>query len=162
MPGYEERRTQCWRTPRRFLGRSSAGVGRASLQRSPQTPPSWPLALACILDDPRFDRQGDSRSDYYARLAVQCHLPLAAVEGYLRSRLDERAHKYTDLQLDTLASLTSRGGGEAARILARYLAYGRVRDGVWAPKTSVYYTMTLLKESTRLVLRPRRSLYGPS
>lgn len=81
-----------------------------------------PLALACILDDPRFDRQGDSRSDYYARLAVQCHLPLAAVEGYLRSHLDERAHKYTDLPLDTRASLTSRGDVRLA--ISRTVGYG--------------------------------------
>jgi len=111
--------------PSSLLGQIQRGRGAGFLAALATDPTVLaPLALACILDDPRFDRQGDSRGDYYACLAAQCHLPLAPLEGYLRSHTNEHAHDYTDLPLETLAGLAWRGDEEAASILVRYLAYG--------------------------------------
>lgn len=111
--------------PSSLLGQIQRGRGAGVLAALAEDPTVVaPLVLACILDDPRFDRQGDSRGDYYACLAAQCHLSLAPLEDYLQSHPNERAADYTDLPLDTLARLTWRGNGEAARILVRYLAYG--------------------------------------
>lgn len=123
--GYEVEMDMVLADPSSLLGQIQRGRGAGFLAALAADPTVVaPLTLVCILGDPRFDRQGDSRGDYYACLAAQCRLPLAPLEGYLHSHPNEHAHDYTDLLLETLASLTWRGDGEAARILVRYLTYG--------------------------------------
>jgi len=62
--------------PSSLLGQIQRGRGAGFLAAFATDPTVLaPLALAGILDDPRCDRQGDSRGNYYACLAAQCPSP---------------------------------------------------------------------------------------
>jgi hypothetical protein len=111
--------------PSSLLGRLQRGRGAGFLAALAEDPAVvQPLLLHCILEDPRSDRQGEQRADYYARLALHVHLPIAPLEDYLRSHADDHPWSYSDLPFAVLARMAWRGNGDAAASLARYLHYG--------------------------------------
>ena len=111
--------------PSSLLGQIQRGRGAGLLTALAEDPVVvQPLLLSCILGDPRFDRQGEQRADYYACLAIHVHLPLAPLEDYLRSHADDHPWSYSDLPLAALARMAWRGDEEASVILVRYLSYG--------------------------------------
>src|SRR5579883_3217187 len=63
-----------------------------------------PLLLDCLLHDPRWDRQLEPRSDYYAQLAMRTALPLDPLQAYLHERTQIEPADPNDLVQHTLRS----------------------------------------------------------
>lgn len=78
--------------------------------------------LTCLLHDPRWDRQVESRSDYYAQLVLHAHLALDPLEAHLRTLEQTDPDNPNDLVLNTLCALAVRGHERAASILRDYQA----------------------------------------
>lgn len=102
------------------LQRGRGAAARAVLA-TPPTLEHLRHVLACIMEDPRWDRQVESRDTYYAELAV--HLDLQAPQ--IGRRVEERASggqgDETDLWLPSavLAALVDAGDAEAGEVLTR-------------------------------------------
>lgn len=83
-----------------------------------------PLLLECMLDDPRWDRQIETRSDYYAQLIIHTALPLDQLGTHLHAQAGLPPGDANDLALGTLYALADRGYGPATAMLRDYLSYG--------------------------------------
>jgi hypothetical protein len=79
--------------------------------------------MHCVFNDPRWDRQLDDRSDYYATLALEVSLDLRALELWLRGGDEDR--ETTSDALGMLGRMAIRGHADARRILREYVGYGR-------------------------------------
>ncbi len=86
-----------------------------------------PLLLDCLLHDPRWDRQVETRADYYAALIAHTALPLEPLDAHLRAA-ETVSYNLYDLALDTLCALAARGYAPAVAILRAYLTYGDYWD----------------------------------
>ncbi|MEU8522179.1 HEAT repeat domain-containing protein [Streptomyces sp. NBC_01216] len=86
----------------------------------------------CVLSDPRHDWQVENRSLYYARLYLDLHGGLDAIETHLfaaEDRLDTEENR-TGLALAVLGHLASYGRPDALALLRRYAATGT--NWAWA------------------------------
>ncbi|MFE0704239.1 HEAT repeat domain-containing protein [Streptomyces sp. NPDC058872] len=86
----------------------------------------------CVLDDPRHDWQVENRSLYYARLYLDLHGGLEAIEAHLfgaEDHLDTEENR-TGLALAVLGHLASYGRQDALLLLRRYAATGT--NWAWA------------------------------
>ncbi|MFE9663468.1 HEAT repeat domain-containing protein [Streptomyces sp. NPDC005955] len=86
----------------------------------------------CVLHDPRHDWQIENRSLYYARLYLDLHGELDAVEAHLfhpEDVLDTRDSR-TGLALAVLGHLASYGRRDALDLLRRYATHGT--NWAWA------------------------------
>ncbi|MCH0542200.1 HEAT repeat domain-containing protein [Streptomyces sp. MUM 203J] len=86
----------------------------------------------CVLNDPRRDWQVENRSLYYARLYLDLHGGLEAVEAHLlgpEDQLDPEESR-TGLALAVLGHLASYGRRDALLLLRRYAATGA--NWTWA------------------------------
>lgn len=84
-----------------------------------------PLLVACVTHDPRWDRQVETRNNFYASLIVHSGLPLAPLDVYLRALAETDPDNPNDLVLGTLRALTARSYADSADILRAYLSYGQ-------------------------------------
>ncbi|WP_435060477.1 HEAT repeat domain-containing protein [Streptomyces sp. bgisy060] len=86
----------------------------------------------CVLDDPRHDWQVENRSLYYARLYLDLHGGLEAIEAHLFSAEDhlDTEENRTGLALAVLGHLASYGRQDALLLLRRYAATGT--NWAWA------------------------------
>ncbi|MEZ7004073.1 HEAT repeat domain-containing protein [Streptomyces sp. AD55] len=86
----------------------------------------------CVLHDPRHDWQVENRSLYYARLYLDLHGELDAVEAHLFSPEDalDPEESRTGLALAVLGHLASYGRLDALGMLRRYAAHGA--NWAWA------------------------------
>lgn len=66
--------------------------------------------LTCLADDPRWDRQVESRSDYYATLAIALNVAAAEIAALVRSDDDW-------LPRGTLEAMAERGAVDAADVI---------------------------------------------
>ncbi|SDE09619.1 HEAT repeat domain-containing protein [Streptomyces prasinopilosus] len=80
----------------------------------------------CVLHDPRHDWQVENRSLYYARLYLDLHGELDAVEAHLFDAEDvlDTDESRTGLSLAVLGHLASYGRRDALVLLRRYAAQG--------------------------------------
>ncbi|MDX3855157.1 HEAT repeat domain-containing protein [Streptomyces sp. AK02-01A] len=86
----------------------------------------------CVLNDPRHDWQVENRSLYYARLYLDLHGGLDAVDRHLfgaEDRFDTEESR-TGLALAVLGHLASYGRRDALELLRRYAATGS--NWAWA------------------------------
>lgn len=84
-----------------------------------------PLLIDCICNDPRFDRQLESRRDYYASLINKLNIDIAPLAKYLKENDDTEDFGWkANLTVETLGTLALRGNDDAAMILWDYLSYG--------------------------------------
>ncbi|MFG2870578.1 HEAT repeat domain-containing protein [Streptomyces sp. NPDC048338] len=86
----------------------------------------------CVLSDPRHDWQVENRSLYYARLYLDLHGGLDAIETHLfaaEDHLDTEENR-TGLALAVLGHLASYGRPDALALLRRYAATGS--NWAWA------------------------------
>jgi HEAT repeat protein len=81
--------------------------------------------VVCITDDPRYDRQLESRSFFYADLGLTIGLDIRLLAEHLE-RHDERDLQgwSAELTIYTLGALASRGMHEAVAILRDYVDRG--------------------------------------
>ncbi|MEV4329977.1 HEAT repeat domain-containing protein [Streptomyces sp. NPDC049597] len=86
----------------------------------------------CVLNDPRHDWQVENRSLYYARLYLDLHGSLEAIERHLCDADDhlDADETRTGLALSVLGHLASYGRGDALALLRRYAAQGA--NWAWA------------------------------
>ncbi|MFI8188748.1 HEAT repeat domain-containing protein [Streptomyces sp. NPDC085946] len=86
----------------------------------------------CVLRDPRHDWQVENRSLYYARLYLDLHGELDAIEAHLFDSEDvlDTDETRTGLALAVLGHLASYGRRDALHLLRRYAAHGS--NWAWA------------------------------
>ncbi|MFD7894978.1 MULTISPECIES: hypothetical protein [unclassified Streptomyces] len=86
----------------------------------------------CVLNDPRHDWQVENRSLYYARLYLDLHGGLDAIEHHLFLAEDhfDTEESRTGLALAVLGHLASYGRRDALELLRRYAATGS--NWAWA------------------------------
>ncbi|MDQ2716167.1 MAG: hypothetical protein M3Z08_14770 [Chloroflexota bacterium] len=95
---------------------------------------SGPLLFHCMTYDPRWDRQLESRSDYYAALLLQLALPLDPFDAYLRVCAETDSGDARDAEsivLNSICALAIRGDLSAIAIMCAYLAYGYEWESVF-------------------------------
>lgn len=115
MPAYDD--------PTTFVGQLQRGRGIAA-RRALSEPHAGDAVSECVINDPRWDRQTDSRDTYLAGLVQTLDLPLTPIEGHLVA-YDDDDPEDINLLLDVLALLTSAGREDAADVMRRYMANGR-------------------------------------
>ncbi|MEO3783523.1 hypothetical protein ABGB12_09345 [Actinocorallia sp. B10E7] len=106
-------------------GQLQRGLGRAA-RRAAEIPGSGEFVYDCIRRDPRWDRQIESRSLYYARLVVDLELPVHPIAEHLFDPEDETASDdwRVSLAIDTLTDLVRLSRREAATPLRHYAEEG--------------------------------------
>ncbi|GAA1417736.1 hypothetical protein GCM10009601_12370 [Streptomyces thermospinosisporus] len=116
-----------------LLGLLQRGRGDGTLHAL-TAPRSEALAALnhCVLRDPRHDWQVENRSLYYARLYLDLHGELDAIEAHLFDPEDvlDTDESRTGLALAVLGHLASYGRREALDLLRRYAAHGT--NWTWA------------------------------
>ncbi|MFF2654921.1 HEAT repeat domain-containing protein [Streptomyces sp. NPDC058045] len=116
-----------------LLGLLQRGRGDGTLHALTAPRPEALAALEqCVLGDPRHDWQVENRSLYYARLYLDLHGDLDAVERHLfgpEDVLDDEESR-TGLALSVLGHLASYGRRDALLLLRRYAATGA--NWAWA------------------------------
>ncbi|WP_246052568.1 hypothetical protein [Actinocorallia herbida] len=106
-------------------GQLQRGLGRAA-RRAARTRGSGEFVYDCVRRDPRWDRQVESRSLYYARLIVDLELPVHPLSDHLfdPADADDGDEWRASLTIDTLTDLVRLSRREAAAPLRRYAADG--------------------------------------
>lgn len=82
----------------------------------------------CITHDPRQDGQVETRSDYYAGLAVEIGMGVDGLDAYLREPRNDRRDWGTYLTVSVLARMSALGRSDALAIIRNYIAYGQHWD----------------------------------
>lgn len=116
-----------------LLGLLQRGRGDGTLHALTAPRPEALAALNhCVLRDPRHDWQVENRSLYYARLYLDLHGELDAVEAHLFCAEDtfDTEESRTGLALAVLGHLASYGRRDALVLLRRYAATGS--NWAWA------------------------------
>lgn len=111
--------------PATFRGQLQRGRGIAT-RRAPWEPGAADAVYECVISDPRWDRQVDSRDSYLANLLLHLDLSLEPIERHLIAS-DEDIDG-VDLALQVLALLPFVGRRDAAAVLRRYALEGRHWD----------------------------------
>jgi hypothetical protein len=109
-----------------LLGKLQRGRGAGFLATCQEIPAKiWPLLVECITQDPRLDKQIESRSGFYAALATETGMELKPLATYLREHDDiDQSGWNTTLTVFTLGSLAKRNYQNAVEILRDYVAWG--------------------------------------
>lgn len=68
-----------WAAPETVLGQLQRGRG-AGYQSALRAPGAAAAVRECVAHDPRWDRQTDSRAEYYARLLIALEIPAESIE----------------------------------------------------------------------------------
>jgi hypothetical protein len=112
--------------PDSLLGQLQRGRGEGYLRiLSAPTAESHGLLVECICNDPRLDRQVESRAEYYASIAKEVGLDLSPLARFLRDHDDADMTTYeTGLAIETLGELTKREYADSAALLVTYLSEG--------------------------------------
>ncbi|MDQ2902788.1 MAG: hypothetical protein M3Y81_04450 [Chloroflexota bacterium] len=115
---------------------------------------SGPLLFHCMTYDPRWDRQLESRSDYYAALLLQLALPLDPFDAYLRVCAETDSGDARDAEsivLDSICALAVRGDLSAIAIMRAYLAYGYEWEDVFETLMEVSNPRLSVDEVSRII-----------
>src|SRR2546423_6699946 len=115
MPSYDD--------PTTFRGQLQRGRGIAA-RRALSVPHADDAVYECLINDPRWDRQTETRDTYLAGLVQKLDLPLAPIQSHLLAYDDDDPWDI-GLLLDVLALLTSAGSEDAAAVMRRYVTDGR-------------------------------------
>jgi hypothetical protein len=112
-----------------LLGQLQRGRGRGFMRALREdVSVVQPLLLDCVTHDPRWDRQIESRSDYYAALIMHTAMSLDPFDAYLHALSGAAAGDPNDLVLNTMCALATRGHAPAIATLRDYLDYGECWD----------------------------------
>lgn len=117
-------------SPESDLGLLQRGRGSGWL-RAVDRPDGQALLLTCLGSDPRWDHQVESRSDYYATLALRLDLPMAALLPVAVAEDTDEAW----IARNTLEAMARRGSVGARDVLAQ-LPDGEVEDPQRSPVRS--------------------------
>jgi hypothetical protein len=115
MPSYDD--------PTTFRGQLQRGRGVAA-RRAPSAPHADDAVYECVINDPRWDRQTETRGTYLAGLVQKLGLQLTPLESHLVAYDDDDPWDI-GLLLHVLALLTSAGREDAAAVMRRYVTAGK-------------------------------------
>lgn len=120
--------------PETLLGQLQRGRGLGA-RRALAEPEAGELVVGCVLQDPRWDAQTESRDEYLACLIHRMGLPLDPIAHHLFGEAEHAELRDVELPLQVLAWLVELGQTDAAPLLRRYAAEGRhweaAVDAVW-------------------------------
>lgn len=120
--------------PETLLGQLQRGRGLGA-RRALAEPGAGDLVVGCVLQDPRWDAQTESRDEYLACLIYRMGLPLAPIAHHLFGEPERAELRDVELSLQMLAWLVELGRIDAAPLLRRYAAEGKhwevAVDAVW-------------------------------
>ena len=109
-----------------LLGKLQRGHGAgylAARQEKPET--IWPLLVECMTQDPRLDKQVESRDGFFAALVIETGMELKPLATHLYEHDDKDQSSWnTPLTVTTLGSLAKRNYQNAVEILRDYVAWG--------------------------------------
>ncbi len=138
-----------------LLGQLQRGAGRGFLRALQEdVTVITPLLFDCVIHDPRWDRQLESRSDYYAVLILQFALSLDPFDTCLRAYAENDSEDATDAEyavLDTICSLAVRGDVSAIAIVRAYLTYGHHWGMAFETLMEVSDTSLSVDEASRII-----------
>lgn len=110
-----------------LLGQLQRGQGRGFLRALQEDRSAVrPLLLECVRNDPRWDRQAESRGIYYASLFLQTGVSPEPLEEALHTCAENDSEDAEDAEqtiLETLGTLAVRGDISALDMIRRYLTY---------------------------------------
>jgi hypothetical protein len=109
--------------PATFRGQLQRGRGSA-VRRAPSEPRAGEAVYECVIDDPRWDRQVESRAAYLAGLVWELRLSLTPIEEHLVA-FDGDEPDDLSLLLDVVALLAMQGREDAVGVLRRYVTGGK-------------------------------------
>jgi hypothetical protein len=109
-----------------LLGKLQRGRGAGFLAARQEKPEIiWPLLIECITQDPRLDKQVESRDNFYAALIVETGMELKPLATHLYEYDDKDQSCWnTPLTVTTLGSLAKRNYQNAVEILRDYVSWG--------------------------------------
>lgn len=111
------------------LGKLQRGRGAGWLAAVADPEAARADVLACVFADPRWDRQVESRSAYYAGLVVALGAPVAAIEEHLRDLAAAgAAEEEAWLPVGVLGELARRGNPRATRALDDFAKGGQFQE----------------------------------
>jgi hypothetical protein len=109
--------------PHELAGALQRGRGCAARQllARPTDVGAASLVLDCITNDPRWDRQIESRDRYYAELVLRLDVPLAPLERHVQASAGDPKRERSDdgLALGVLERLAEHGLAAAVSVLER-------------------------------------------
>lgn len=116
--------------PSSFVGQLQRGLGSgylAALNSSPRAVAK--LISRLTVEDPRWDRQLDSREDYYGNLALWCGMSIDSLRRHLHASNDaSRDERDIWLAIGVLGFMARRGHSGAVDLLRSYVRSGRWWD----------------------------------
>jgi len=110
-----------------LLGLLQRGQGRGYLDALATSGASAAAALVqCVTNDPRVDRQGESRDEYYGRCAFAIDMDISPIETLLFASADyqDRDEDRTGLALGSLGWMARLGRRDALAVMRRYVEVG--------------------------------------
>ncbi|MEY9933002.1 hypothetical protein ABH926_007655 [Catenulispora sp. GP43] len=120
--------------PETLLGQLQRGRGLGA-RRALAEPEAGELVVGCVLRDPRWDAQTESRDEYLACLIHRMGLPLDPIAHHLLGEAEHAELRDVEHSLQVLAWLVELGRIDAAPLLRRYAAEGKhweaAVDAVW-------------------------------
>lgn len=108
--------------PRSFRGQLQRGRGIA-FREARNRARAGEAVYECVIDDPRWDRQAESRDTYLADLIRTLGLPLTPIEEHLTA-FDDDDPDDIGLLLSVVAELAAAGHDDAIGVLRRYVTGG--------------------------------------
>src|SRR5215470_13515969 len=105
-----------------MLARGRGNGFRQALRAGPSVATA---VLACVLDDPRWDRQIEMREDYYARLLLELNADITPMGERLLCEDNKADESDFWLPVGVLAQLARRGHLTAMQALAQAVREGR-------------------------------------
>ncbi len=106
-------------------GMLQRGRGRGLLEvLKIQQENAWSLIEDCLWNDPRLDRQCESRDWFYGTLMLRTQMPLSKLTDILDAERDAGDGDMNTLALDVLGWLGSQGRADALDALERYIEHG--------------------------------------
>ncbi|WP_344661294.1 hypothetical protein [Catenulispora subtropica] len=109
--------------PTTFRGQLQRGRGVAA-RRAASVPGAGDAVYECVIVDPRWDRQVETRDVYLAALVRELALPLVPLEQHLAA-FDGDDPDDVGLLLDVLALLASAGAPDAVEVMRHYVRNGK-------------------------------------
>ncbi|MEY9860485.1 hypothetical protein ABH935_006122 [Catenulispora sp. GAS73] len=120
--------------PETLLGQLQRGRGLGA-RRALAEPGAGDLVVGCVVRDPRWDAQTESRDEYLACLIHRMELPLDPIAHHLFGEPGRTELRDVELSLQVLAWLVELERTDAAPLLRRYAAEGKywkaAVDAIW-------------------------------
>lgn len=139
--------------PATLLGRLQRGRGSGAV-RALSEPGAGDLVYECVIRDPRWDHQVDSRDHYLASLIHRLDLPVDPIADHLLGGTAHADVRDVGLSLQVLGCLVELGRTDAAPVLRQYDDFAA--EGLDDCEESVQEAACSAARMNGMSARPRR------